>query len=388
MHHIGNEGDTNSLSNYYTYNYTWVDWTNSGIFEICRYKHMTSIINNYEGCLLELSWNRRYADSTRLNFYQIIRTTYTIKTHINFVHSTGTEFYAGNSTSFNLTDNNFITNKQAKDKFWGSCKSQNKYYWNPYKRLYFFMDTDIDNEQYLILTCFPYETEPKSACDGGFKIGAEPTFKSTLLKNIDDEDDKIDIIYEMVTFTRNTAYIGLRYYLNNKYQVQIRKLDFIGTSCTTTTVRLGTIIYSNNFTDYINDITYLGAIPNIGIGFALEKNKGINILYLDKNGDYTSLKLINSNAYWKLYQLGIDTTDEPPLFGLSSEDTNSIFRITNIATETYKNTTLNFYKYQLDVGRFHIMSVQPGKCDTIGTNDDYSNLHVVYVHMENKIVDL
>ena len=100
------------------------------------------------------------------------------------------------------------------------------------------------------------------------------------------------------------------------------------------------------------------------------------------------MKLINSNAYWKLYQLGIDTTDEPPLFGLSSEDTNSIFRITNIATETYKNTTLNFYKYQLDVGRFHIMSVQPGKCDTIGTNDDYSNLHVVYVHMENKIVDL
>jgi len=241
-------------------NYTWFDWTTEGTYNVSEYPYLTLIANNYEGCLITLVWNHIYdAANARVKF-QVQRATYTIKSRVNYVHSFATEFVALNTTVYNKTTS--IGSTALQTNYWPACRIHNRYYWNPYKKLYFFMDRYASLNQIIVFTCFPYNTGPNAACDADFTLGGTPTFKLSGVLNTPNTNGAIDFFPEIVVFSRNTAYIAARYKVDGTYwQARIYKLVFGGSSCTDYTATLGALIYSSSNGVSANDITGLGVIP-------------------------------------------------------------------------------------------------------------------------------
>eukprot|EP01022_Parablepharisma_sp_SALTPOND_P014867 TRINITY_DN2069_c0_g1_i2.p2 TRINITY_DN2069_c0_g1~~TRINITY_DN2069_c0_g1_i2.p2 ORF type:complete len:578 (-),score=14.26 TRINITY_DN2069_c0_g1_i2:1851-3584(-) len=386
---LKNDWDPYLSFNAYTYNFDGITWTTAGSYQPSTYKYLTTLVGTYEGCLLTLSWNRIYDVSNSLTGIQVLRTTYTMKTHTNFVHNTATEFYSTNTFPFTVSGTPTMTYATAKDKFWSPCRMFNKYYWHPYKNLYFFMDTESDGSQSIVFTCFPYNTGPNSACDSDFNTAGTPKFRRSVIKSAPSGSGIIDQVHEFVTFTRGTAYVAVRYYSGGtSYKAQIRKLIITGTDCNTYSASISASpVYSFGNAASTRVITGLTAIPNVGLGFTRQGNNGIYIVSLNSAGDATNIAPIETTTSWKLFQLGIDSTDEPPLFAVAANQKDSIYRVTNIISLVYQNNTLNFYDYPGDVGRFHFMAIYPGGCHETLATTNYDKVHALYINLEEKIAD-
>ena len=133
-------------------------------------------------------------------------------------------------------------------------------------------------------------------------------------------------------------------------------------------------------------------IRNIGIAFTRTDLAGVQIVNLTTTGTNvgggTSVTyILGSGCNWKLSQQSVDSTEEPPLFGVSSCEKTSIYRLTVTATKIYQNDSLNFYDYTTDVGRNHFMILQPGLCSQPLASADYSYAHMAYVNLETLVVD-
>eukprot|EP00826_Nyctotherus_ovalis_P002872 TRINITY_DN10578_c0_g3_i2.p1 TRINITY_DN10578_c0_g3~~TRINITY_DN10578_c0_g3_i2.p1 ORF type:complete len:1113 (+),score=259.16 TRINITY_DN10578_c0_g3_i2:482-3820(+) len=355
-------------------------------------KYLSTIVNSYEKCLIALSWNRIY-NGNDLKEVQVVRTTYTIKTHVDFIHNTATEFYSTGT----FAHKEKITTVSAQNAFWSPCRMNNRYYWHPYKQLYFYFDEDVSSQQHIVITCFPYKTPPSTACGADFDDSGTPVFTRIPLADLSITDGTLFRMQEFVTFgvTANaltkSAYVAVTVSTAAGYESRIYRMDFTGTSCQATGLRLEpSPIFISAPTMAPVPITYLAAIHNVGIGFVVEGVKGIHIVPININNIVSPAITINDDAYWKLLQMGIDTGDPPPVFALSSEDPKSFYRVTNIATRAYKNGTINFYDYPVDVGRFHVMVVHPGGCgefvDVDSRNHDV--ISVLYVSLETMTVDM
>lgn len=355
--------------------------------------YLSTIVNSYEKCLIALSWNRIY-EGDDLKEVQVVRTTYTIKTHVDFIHNTATEFYSTGTFAHTRP----VSTMDEPNAFWSPCRMNNRYYWHPYKHLYFFFDEDKSGRQHIVVTCFPYTTPPTTACDVGFDNTGTPVFTRTLLSSLSVTGGTLHRMEEFVTFgkTANTlvesAYVAVTVKLTGTgYESRIYRLQFAGASCQATALSLEpSPIFTSAATAAPVPITHLAAIHNVGIGFVVEGVKGIHIVPIDVNGVVSPAITINDDAYWKLIQMGIDTGDPPPVFALSSEDQESFYRVTNIATRAYSNSTLNFYDYPADVGRFHVMVVHPGACGEAGSPDsrNHNVISVLYVSLETMTVDM
>jgi len=314
---------------------------------------------------------------------------------VDFIHNTATEFFTTGSFVYKEAG----TMDQVQSKLWSPCRMTNKFYWHPYERLNFFFDEDKGGNQHLIITCFPYISNPKTACDVNYDNAGTPLFYSTKVTSMLSGTDEIYRMEEFVTFGRTqnelvkAAYVAVIIRLSGgQFQSRIYRLDFTGASCKTKTVRLGISIYespsSSNSEAY--QITSLAAIHNVGIGFVSNGINGINIIPISPSGAHSGRINIENTATWKLIQMGIDTGDPPPVFALSNANKNALYRVTNIATLTYSNSTLNFYDYPTDIGRFHVMVVHPGGCDQGGAlntrNHDLISVH--YVSLETGRVSM
>jgi cysteine-rich repeat protein len=387
---VGNLIDPYNRDNSYTYDFTGYETTTTSPNDLYSTNYLTTIVNSYEKCLIALSWNRIYTGNT-FNALQVVRTTYTIKTHVDFIHNTATEFYSTGSFAYKETG----TRDTVRNKLWSPCKVNNRYYWHPYEKLYFFFDEDKLN-QYLIITCFPYNSQPQTACDVDYNVGGSTAFYKTIITDMN--PGTVYRMQEFVTFgmthdgSVKSAYAAVVVKISNgQYQSRIYRLVFSGSSCETKSVSLeATPIYQSETSATIHQITSLAAIHNVGIGFVLEGSKGIFIVPIASDGSHLAVINIENDASWKLIQMGIDSGDPPPVFGLSSAKKSAFYRVTNIATLAYENSTLNFYDYPADVGRFHVMVVHPGKCGESSAIDsrDHDVTSVHYVTLENMIVDM
>jgi len=391
---VGNRIDPYNKDNRYTYDFTGYETTTTAPNNVFSSNYLTTIVNSYEKCLIALSWNRLY-EGSNFKGLQIVKTTYTIKTHVDFIHNTATEFY---STGL-FAHKEAGTMEQVQSKLWSPCRMANRFYWHPYEELNFFFDEDKDKKQNLIVTCFPYTFHPKTACDVHYNNAGTPLFRSIKVTSMLSGPEKIHRMEEFATFGRTqsgsvkSAYVAVIIELpDNKYQSRIYRLVFTGTSCETKAVTLGTSIYQSpsDPSPETYRITSLAAIHNVGIGFVSEGFRGINIIPISPSGVHSDRINIEGDVNWKLIQMGIDTGDPPPVFALSSNKKDTIYRVTNIATLTYSNSTLNFYDYPTDIGRFHVMVVHPGGCgqsgDMASRNHDLISVH--YVSLENRVVSM
>lgn len=387
---VGNLIDPYNKDNSYTYDFTGYETTTTSPYDTVSNSYLTTIVNSYEKCLIALSWNRLYNGNT-FQELQVVRTTYTIKTHVDFVHDTATEFYS--TGSYIHKESGSIPTVQS--NLWSPCRMQNRYYWHPYEKLYFFLDTDASGDQYLVVTCFPYTSKPTTACDVNFASSTNTKFHGTKITGKTVTGGTIYHIEEFITFgmTSNeqvkSAYAAVVVQLTNgQYQSRIHRLTFTDTDCQNTVVGFEqTPVYSHPSSNTISHITSLAAIHNVGVGFAIEGSKGIHIVSIAKDGTPTAEVVINDSDDWKLIQMGIDTGDPPPVFAISKSDKSSFYRVTNIATHAYYNDSLNFYDYPVDVGRFHVMVVHPGGCgETAPLNHD--KISVLYVSLETMEVDM
>ena len=252
------------------------------------------------------------------------------------------------------------------------------------------MDSNDDNTQHIIFTCFPYTTNPTSACGADFNAAGTPTFAQSLINTNTGADNSIVNVYEFVTFTRNTAYVAVQFHTTGTtYNEVVYKLTFSGTSCADYSAAIDTsqVIFISSDGPAANTITGLTAIPNVGLGITQKNVNGIYIVSLNGFGNPTNFVNIGNTAEWKLLQSSIDSLDEPPLFAVSAAVTTKIYRVTNILTEAYSNSTLNLYAYPVDVGRFHIMMIYPGICQESLAGANYNKVHALYINMETKEVD-
>lgn len=112
---------------------------------------------------------------------------------------------------------------------------------------------------------------------------------------------------------------------------------------------------------------------------------------LDSNGLSTigtsTANLLNGTGTWVFYQQSTGSTTEVPLYAVNSAEPNAIYRITTIATQIYKNTSLDFYNYPVSVGRYHLMVIMPGYCYQAPASANYDYAHATYVNLETLTVD-
>lgn len=258
---IGTDWDPYLKTNSFTLTYNGLTWTTLGSYTPALYPYLSIVANSYEGCLITLSVYRKYTTGDVLSSVQLLRTTYTIKTHINYVNDRSTEFQVVNNFPYTLTTNNLAT---AQSTFPSPCKVQRKYYWHPYKKLFFFKDEDNAGNVNIIFTCFPYNSAPTSACDANFNLAGTPSFKSSqILAYTGAAGTNIEIL-EPIVFTQNSAYIGVVKFVSGaNYQHGIYKLTFTGTSCTDYAAAIGTQIYLSGNTLAANKITTIGVVPYI-----------------------------------------------------------------------------------------------------------------------------
>lgn len=104
-------------------------------------------------------------------------------------------------------------------------------------------------------------------------------------------------------------------------------------------------------------------------------------------GSAQSANTLRTDTTWKLFQQSIDNAEQPPLFAIAANEKSSIYRVTVVATKIYTNTSLNFWDYPVDVGRYHLIVVMPGKCEEPLASANYAYAHVVYVNFETLSVD-
>ncbi len=223
---MGNGWDPYLLDAAFTLNFEGVAWTASGTYAPANYPYISTIANSYEGCLITLSWYKQYTGSTITNV-QLLRTTYTIKTHTNYVNSIATEFQTVKHYSYTAT----AADNTAASAYWPACLATTKYYWNPFLAHYFFLD-DITSETKMVFTCFPYTTAPTSACSSDFNAAGTPTFKVATLTTHPCSASSVCSVLNKVVFTRNTMYVALSYKTAaSQFQQSLRKVTVAGTSC-------------------------------------------------------------------------------------------------------------------------------------------------------------
>lgn len=390
--------DPYNKDNSYTYDFTGYQTTTIPPYVTAANAYLSTVVNSYEKCLITIAWNRIF-NAGIFESLQVVRTTYTIKTHVDFIHNTATEFYPTGSFRYTFTG----SETAAQSNLWSPCRMQNRYYWHPYAQLFFFMDVDISNTQRLIITCFPYTSGPSSACDTNFDQAGTPVFKNIDLSSLTVSGGTLVHIEEFVTFGMTTpisgvtqtksAYVAVVVNVGGgMYESRIYRLLFAGATCAATTVSLeSTPIYTSPPSSTINSITSLAAIHNVGIGFTIAGTQGIQIVSININGVPASSAItIMPGGNWKLVQMGIDSGDPPPVFAVTDSNKNSFYRITNIGTLVYTNSTLNFYDYPIDVGRFHFMLVYPGGCgETVPVDArDHNKISVMYISLETMQMDM
>jgi cysteine-rich repeat protein len=386
---VGNGWDPYLLDNSFTLDNTGMTYTSVGSYMPSTYNYQSIITNSYEGCLLTLSWYMQYDVSNNILSVQVMRGTYTIQTHVNYMNTTGTEFQAIKNM---ISTSGPQTITQAKS-YWPSCRIQNKYYFHPYLKFYFFLDRDTSYNELVVFTCFTYSSGPTSACDvTNLNTATAPTFKVATMNTYSTANGGIDSILETVAFNNNNAYVAARYIVTSgsSYQHAIYKISFTGSSCTNYAASLGTQIYATTASAAsANTISSLKSIPNVGLAYTQNNVQGIWILTLDST---TGLAVgnpvqIETGAYWTLFQQSVDVTESPPLYAVKSTDPTSLYRITNIATSIYTNTSMDFYNYPVDIGRYHLMAIYPGLCSDALSITTINQVHATYLNLETKSVD-
>ncbi len=397
---VGNSWDPYLQDNSFSLNYSSLTLQTN-----YNYGYISVLTNTYEGCLITLLWNKVYSASYTA---QLDRATYTIKKHLNAMNEPTTEFQTVNRYIYNYTASSYAT---IQNTYRPSC-GFTKYMWMPSKKLFFFMDY-TSNNWYLVFTCFPYNTAPSKACDADFDQSGTPTFKIITLNTYTGYGSYLNLVNTM-TFTRGYGYTAWQYYWLTSYydyyygystvthwQWHIFRHVFSGSSCSDYGVSRDSDVYDGEDSSayslssvlvvpYYPTVRYI--VRNVGIAFIKSNAAGIYTVPLDNStglnalGSYSAV-VLRSDCTWKLYQQSIDSTEDPPLFGISSCDKFSIYRITTVATLIYTNSTLNFYDYTCDVGRAHFIVVHPGTCSQLLAAANYEYAHVTYVNLETLQAD-
>ena len=248
---VGNSWDPYVVDNAFTLDSKGFTWTTAGTYQYASYKYMTMVVNAYEGCLITLAWYRQYDASNVLQNIQIVRTTYTIKTRVNYVNGLSTEYQSLNTFTYSTTSATGILQ---------TCRTNNKYYYHPYKNIYFYLDKP-DTVQQIVFTCIPYTTSPTTACSYGFNPVGTPTFKASTLTDAS-SNNVVRSVIEIVAFTRSTAYMAAVYRTASNWQHRIYKLLITGSSCTDYVASFSaTPVYTSADDTNTNNINNLVVIP-------------------------------------------------------------------------------------------------------------------------------
>ncbi|MGL4411344.1 MAG: DUF4215 domain-containing protein [Bacteroidales bacterium] len=381
---LGNLIDPYNKDNAYTYNFTGFelesDETNK-IDPTLGATYLSTIVNSYEKCLITLTW--LILKKSGVNYgLRLIRTTYTIKTHVNYISKTATEFFSTGMYVNDIVDSNI-----ANSNFRPVCNAPTRYYWHPYKKLFFYIDT-VNAEKYLVFTCIPYTSTPITSCDVNFGTG-NSVFGRFKITGMTIGSKTVTKFNDAITFSKTgieMAYVSVKVLEGGKYYDSIYRMNFPDSCTAGSTVSMGDLVYSREGTINSLGITYLVAIHNVGIGFVIDGVKGIMISHMDLAGVFKKTEPISGTDTWKLYQMGIDSGDPPPVFAIPDSNKMKLYRVTNIATEIFSNNSLNLYDNPADVGRFHFMTVQAGACN--GINGDYNKISIHYINLETNIVDM
>ena len=134
---LGNLIDPYNKDNAYTYDFTGFELESDetdGIDPTLGITHLSTIVNSYEKCLVTLSWIELRKSNT-YHGIRLIRTTYTIKTHVNYVSETDTEFFSTGRYVKDITGGDLSTLNPEP-----VCNAPTRYYWHPYKKLFFYID--------------------------------------------------------------------------------------------------------------------------------------------------------------------------------------------------------------------------------------------------------
>jgi hypothetical protein len=226
-------------------------WTTSGTYAYAGYKYISIVVNAYEGCLVSLAFYRKYTLADVFTNVQVVRSTFSIKTRVNYVKGLSTEYQSLNTYSYISTVATGIIEP---------CRVYNKYYWHPYNKIYFYLDKPTTKNQ-IVFTCIPYNAAPTTACGYDFNSAVAPTFKAVDL-TVDTGTGVISSVTEVVTFTRSTAYMAVQYFVSGlNYNHRIYKLTITGTDCTNYAASLATQVYTGGNEVLANDINNLVVIP-------------------------------------------------------------------------------------------------------------------------------
>ena len=136
-----------------------------------------------------------------------------------------------------------------------------------------------------------------------------------------------------------------------------------------------------------------GQVAHISdFGLALTKDTVIGYYLAPINsatGDLSSgIYRADSSATWKFLQTRLGTDGTRPLFGVASNNVNTLQRITTSRETVFTATGHDFYSYQTDVGGLHLMVVYPGSSCTVYTpqTGDGVNIKVIIFKIETGVI--
>jgi len=237
---VGNDYDEFLKTNAFTLDYSGIDLQSAN-----NHGNMAVLINSYQGCLISLMMNKALSP----NNLQVSRATYTIRTHLNMMSESTTEFY---SIGLYVKNISYSSYADIKTNYRAPCQMM-PYYWHPYLKVNFYLDF-VDNYYQAVFTCFPYTTLPQTACDTNFDSAGNPGFR---VKNLRYHDTgtygQLGMIGKF-TYYGGWAYTAQDRYYYNEYccywytywhVTEIYRYDFSGSNCGNYDVVQGSQIFTS-----------------------------------------------------------------------------------------------------------------------------------------------
>jgi cysteine-rich repeat protein len=139
------------------------------------------------------------------------------------------------------------------------------------------------------------------------------------------------------------------------------------------------------------------AFDKMGIFYTCSGASGYKLMAIDfSTYEMTAITPYGTSDNWKLYQNKGANQPNRPVFGVNDDDYYNIYRITleqnlkydydtDIGTlQSTSSPASNFYDYDLQVARYHAMSVQPGEDYQEYTVDvSFNNLRNILVNLRD-----
>ena len=354
--------------------------------------YVSGFYNSFEGCVVSIHF---LPDSNGNRFVRSF-TIHTIKRHLNENSLPVTEFFAISQivTSVASSDYNLY-----EDTYGCSCTSGLLYY-VPYLKKFAYIQEQHSYIYWVIqnfaLDGTETDTDP---CNTNFVSNAN-TSAVTLYQIYPPYNDnqyshcQNEVMNDIGTTA--TIYLKYAYYFMQVYY-QIHQYHYCcWYSCDNT---YPTFLYKMDLTTGAQTLIWnyytggFGQVAHIAdFGLALTKNDATGYFLAPINSATGNLASgvyqADSSANWKFLQtrLGIDGTR--PLFGVASNNVNTIQRITTQREVVFTATGHDFYNYASDVGGLNLMVVYPGSsCITYTPQTgDGTNIKVIIFKIETGVV--